>query len=134
MKSKTKRKSSRIGSSVAPETRVREALLAALTALHESFPSLTLAQYLIALEVLVAETRNEPHTLTTLKEKLEMPHATASRLVWTLTAEGGDLGALRYEPHPTDRRLKYIRIERKALRKLLPHGLMQSVLALQQTG
>jgi len=130
MKTKTKR-GAPLAFALPAETRVREALLAALTSLHESFPTLTLAQYLIALEVLVAETRGEPHTLTTLKEKLGLPHATASRLVWTLTSEGGDLGALRYEAHPTDRRLKYLHIERKALRKLLPHGLMQSVLALR---
>jgi DNA-binding MarR family transcriptional regulator len=132
MKSKAKRRTASETLAPTPETRVREALLAALTSLHESFPTLTLAQYMIALEVLVAETRGEPHTLTTLKEKLGLPHATASRLVWTLTAEGGELGALRYEPHPTDRRLKYLHIERKALRKLLPHGLMQSVLALRK--
>jgi DNA-binding MarR family transcriptional regulator len=134
MKSKATKSTGRHAAGDAPETGVREALLAALTTLHDSFPTLTLAQYLIALEVLVAEARGEPHTLTTLKAKLGMPHATASRLVWTLTAEGGDLGALWYEPHPTDRRLKYLRIEPKAIRKILPHGLMQSVLALRKAG
>lgn len=131
MSPRPKPKAVKISSTDAAEARVREALLAALTALHDSFPTLTLAQYLIALEVMVAESRGEPHTLTTLKMKLGMPHSTASRLVWTLTAEGGELGAIRYEPHPNDRRIKYLRIERGAQRRIVPHALMQSVLRLQ---
>src|SRR5260370_1287050 len=94
------------------EAQVRDALLAALTELHVNWPTLTLAHYLVALEVLATESRGEPHTLTTLKRKLRLPHATISRLVWTLTAEGGDLGVLRYEHHPSDRRIKYLRSER----------------------
>lgn len=106
---------------------VRDALLAALTALHESCPTLTLAQYLVVLEVLAAESRGEPHTLTTLKRQLGLPHATASRLVWTLTAEGGGLAVLRYEHHPSDRRSKYLRSEPGTMRKMLPRGVIQAI-------
>ena len=107
-------------------TRGREALLAGLTSLHENFPTLTLAQYLIVLEVLVAESRCHPHTLTTVRKKLGLPHSTASRLVSTLTAAGGAPAALRYDPHPVDRRIKYLRVASGAARKLVPEVLLRN--------
>jgi DNA-binding MarR family transcriptional regulator len=113
------------------EADVREALLGALTELHSKFPTLTLAQYLVVLEVLVAETRGAPHTLTTLGRTLGMPHSTVSRLVWTLTAQGGKLEALRYEPHPKDRRIKHLRIERSAAAHVVPRALMKKISSLR---
>lgn len=90
---------------------VRKALLAALEVLYEDFPHITLAQYLVALEVLVAEADGNPHTLVSLVRKLKMPYSTASRVVWSLTKEGGDVGIIMYQRHPTDRRKKYLVID-----------------------
>jgi DNA-binding MarR family transcriptional regulator len=90
---------------------VRKALLAALEVLYGDFPHLTLAQYLVSLEVLVAEAEGSPHTLVSLVKKLNMPYSTASRVVWSLTSEGGEVGVLMYERHPTDRRKKYLVID-----------------------
>ena len=87
---------------------VRRAMLAALECIYENFPHITLAQYLVALEILVAESDGKPHTLVSLVKKLNMPFSTASRVVWSLTAEGGNVGIVKYEPHPTDRRMKYL--------------------------
>jgi DNA-binding MarR family transcriptional regulator len=54
-----------------------------------------------------------PHTLASLVKKLKMPFSTASRVVWSLTEEGGDIGVVRYMPHPTDRRKKQLGITTK---------------------
>ena len=87
---------------------VRNALLAAVTCIYESAPQTTLPQLLVTLAIITAERDGRPHTLATLVEQLKMPYSTASRVVWSLTEEGGDLGIVRYAPHPTDRRKKYL--------------------------
>jgi DNA-binding MarR family transcriptional regulator len=92
---------------------VRLALLAALEAVYESFPHITLPQYLIALEVRKAERDGSPHTLASIVKKLKMPFSTASRVVWSLTEEGGDIGIIRYMSHPTDRRKKLLVINHR---------------------
>ena len=69
---------------------VRLAILAALEAVYECFPHITLPQYLITLEVRKAERDGNPHTLASIVKKLKMPFSTASRVVWSLTEEGGD--------------------------------------------
>ena len=75
---------------------VRLAILAALECMYECFPHITLPQYLIALEVRKSERDGVPHTLASLVKKLKMPFSTASRVVWSLTEEGGDIGVIRY--------------------------------------
>jgi len=52
---------------------VRLAMLAALEAVYELFPHITLPQYLIALEVRKAEREGSPHTLASIVKKLKMP-------------------------------------------------------------
>ena len=85
------------------------ALLAALAHIYATNSAMTLPQVLIALEVLCAEQRGEPHTLVSLVQKLEMPFSTASRIVWSLTAEGGEgIDLVKYMPHPSDRRKKLL--------------------------
>jgi DNA-binding MarR family transcriptional regulator len=106
---------------------VLEALLAALRTLYSEFPSLTFPQYLVALEVLAAERRGTPHTLTSLSRALNMPNSTASRVVWTLTEQGGTVGALKYEGHPEDRRRKYITVEEGAMGKIVPKVLTRTL-------
>jgi DNA-binding MarR family transcriptional regulator len=92
---------------------VRLALLAALEAVYECFPHITLPQYLIALEVRKAQRDGAPHTLASIVKKLKMPFSTASRVVWSLTEEGGDIGIIRYLSHPTDRRKKLLVINER---------------------
>lgn len=92
---------------------VRQAILAALEAVYECFPHITLPQYLIALEVRKAERNGTPHTLASLVKKLKMPFSTVSRVVWSLTEEGGDIGVIRYLRHPTDRRKKQLVINQQ---------------------
>jgi DNA-binding MarR family transcriptional regulator len=94
---------------------VHRSLLAALRCLYQAHPHITLPQYLIALEVLSAERGGNPHTLASLVRTLEMPFSTASRVVWSLTAEGGEIGVIKYKNHPTDRRKKYLVTEGSGL-------------------
>lgn len=84
-------------------------LLAALHHVYMTNSAMTLPQLLIAIEVLCAEVEGEPHTLVSLVKKLDMPFSTASRIVWSLTAESdADIGVVKYVPHPTDRRKKLL--------------------------
>jgi DNA-binding MarR family transcriptional regulator len=99
---------------------LRLAILAALETLYECFPHITLPQYLIALEVRRAELAGTPHTLASLVKKLSMPFSTASRIVWSLTEEGGEIGVIRYQNHPTDRRKKHLVVNGKNLPKEIP--------------
>jgi DNA-binding MarR family transcriptional regulator len=92
---------------------VRRAILAALEAVHDCFPRITLPQYLITLEVRKAERDGNPHTLASIVKKLKIPFSTASRVVWSLTEEGGDVGIIKYLNHPTDRRKKLLVIDER---------------------
>lgn len=106
---------------------VRNALLAALAAVYETFPHLTLPQFLVALEVLVAERDGEPHTLGSLVKKLNMPFSTASRVVWSLTAEGGDVGVIKYKRHPSDRRKKLLVVEPRNISRSMPRAVTRAM-------
>src|SRR5688572_32741659 len=66
---------------------VRLAILAALEAVYEVFPHITLPQYLISLEVRKAERDGSPHTLASIVKKLRIPFSTASRIVWSRSEE-----------------------------------------------
>ena len=92
---------------------VRLAILAALEAVYECFPHITLPQYLITLEVRKAERDGNPHTLASIVKKLKIPFSTASRVVWSLTEEGGAIGIIKYLNHPTDRRKKLLVIDER---------------------
>jgi DNA-binding MarR family transcriptional regulator len=107
---------------------VRRAMLAALECIYENYPHITLAQYLVALEVLVAEADGEPHTLVSLVKKLNMPFSTASRVVWSLTREGGNVGVIKYERHPTDRRMKYLVIDKENKNNCVPRALNRAMI------
>lgn len=107
---------------------VRMAILAALECMYECFPHITLPQYLIALEVRKAERDGTPHTLASLVKKLKMPFSTASRVVWSLTEEGGNIGVIRYQSHPTDRRKKQLVINPKNLPAEVPQAVTRAML------
>jgi DNA-binding MarR family transcriptional regulator len=106
---------------------LRLAILAALECMYECFPHITLPQYLIALEVRKAENEGNPHTLASLVKKLKMPFSTASRVVWSLTEEGGDIGVIKYQNHPTDRRKKLLVINRKNLPNEIPNAVARAM-------
>jgi len=107
---------------------VRLAILAALECMYECFPHITLPQYLIALEVRKTERDGTPHTLASLVKKLKMPFSTASRVVWSLTEEGGDIGVIRYQSHPTDRRKKQLVINQRNLPTEVPQAVTRAML------
>lgn len=106
---------------------VRLAILAALEAVYESFPHITLPQYLITLEVRKAERDGVPHTLASLVKKLKMPFSTASRVVWSLTEDGGEIGVIRYLSHPTDRRKKQLSINQRNLPNAVPEAVARAM-------
>jgi DNA-binding MarR family transcriptional regulator len=107
---------------------VRLAILAALEAVYECFPHITLPQYLITLEVRKAERDGSPHTLASIVKKLKMPFSTASRVVWSLTEEGGDIGIIRYLNHPTDRRKKLLVINERNEPNEIPRAITRAML------
>ena len=107
---------------------VRRALLAALTAVYTKAPHVTLPQLLVALEILIAERNGEPHTLVSLVKKLGMPFSTASRVVWSLTRDGGDLGIIKYERHPTDRRKKYLIMDPDNIQRDMPRAITRAMI------
>lgn len=108
---------------------LQRVLLAALESIYRSAPHLTLPQFLVALEVMVAERDGHPHTLASLVEKLDMPFSTASRVAWSLTEEGGDIGAVKYIPHPTDRRKKLLAVHSKSFDRAIPKVMARAMIA-----
>ena len=107
---------------------VRLAILAALEAVYECFPHITLPQYLITLEVRKAERDGNPHTLASIVKKLKMPFSTASRVVWSLTEEGGDIGIIKYLSHPTDRRKKLLVINERNEPNEIPRAIGRAMM------
>jgi hypothetical protein len=104
---------------------VRLAILAALEAVYECFPHITLPQYLITRK---AERAGNPHTLASIVKKLKMPFSTASRVVWSLTEEGGDIGVIKYLNHPTDRRKKLLVINERNEPNEIPRAITRAML------
>lgn len=106
---------------------IQRALLAALENVYQNSPHFTLPQFLVALEILMAERDGEPHTLVSLVKKLDMPFSTASRVVWSLTDGGGDVGLVKYVPHPTDRRKKLLSIASNSFEKSFPRAMKKAL-------
>lgn len=125
---KTAAKAGQDAQEVFDDEGVRLAILAALESVYECFPHITLPQYLIALEVRKAERDGTPHTLASLVKKLKMPFSTASRVVWSLTEEGGDIGVIRYLSHPTDRRKKQLIMNPRNLPNEIPLAVARAML------
>jgi DNA-binding MarR family transcriptional regulator len=107
------------------ESAIVDALLADLAMLQDRFPTLSLHHYRILLEVIQAERRGTHHTIVSLARQVRLPMSSASRIVWQLTKEGGDVGLLRYERHLSDRRRKYVRMEKNGAGKVLPNVLVK---------
>ena len=99
-------------------TSTRKATVALLEHAYKSGRFRTLADILIALEVMDADLDGNPHSMRSLSEKLEIPYTSVSRIVFGLTAEGGQKpGILTLGPHSEDRRRKVIGVD-PAARKL----------------
>ena len=56
-------------------------------------------------------------------KKLRVPFSTVSRVIWSLTEEGGDIGIIRYQSHPTDRRKKLLVINERNERSEIPRAI-----------
>ncbi len=56
-----------------------------------------------------------------------MPFSTASRVVWSLTEDGGNIGVIRYQSHPTDRRKKHLVINQKNLPNEVPLAIARAM-------
>jgi len=96
---------------------VRKATIATLTSAYGSGRFRTLADILIAMEVIDAELDGNPHSMRTLSEKLNIPYTSVSRIVFGLTAEGGEgPGILTLKSHDEDRRRKIIGVDPAAYR------------------
>jgi hypothetical protein len=65
--------------------------------------------------------------LASLVKKLKMPFSTASRVVWSLTEDGGEIGVIRYQSHPTDRRKKHLVVNSKNLPREIPAAVTRAM-------
>jgi DNA-binding MarR family transcriptional regulator len=96
---------------------VRKATIAALASAYDSDRFRTVADILIAMEVIDAELEGHPHTMRSLSEKLNIPYSSVSRIVFGLTAEGGEgPGILTLSSHDEDRRRKVIGVDPAAFK------------------
>ena len=96
---------------------VRKATIATLAAAYKSGRFRTLADILIAMEVIDADLDGQPHSMRSLSEKLDIPYTSVSRIVFGLTSEGGEgPGILTLNAHAEDRRRKVIGVDPAAYR------------------
>ena len=96
---------------------VRKAAIAMLASAYRSERFRTLADILIAMEVIDADLDGQPHSMRSLSEKLDIPYTSVSRIVFGLTAEGGEgPGILTLSSHPDDRRRKVIGVDSEAFK------------------
>jgi DNA-binding MarR family transcriptional regulator len=124
---KSKKRPVRAAASSFDAEGIQRAMLAALGNVYQSVPHFTLPQFLVTLEIMMAERDGDPHTLVSLVKKLDMPFSTASRVVWSLTDEGGDVGIVKYMPHPSDRRKKLLGIAPGSFEKSLPKAMTRAM-------
>ena len=105
---------------------VRKATIAALASAYNSDRFRTVADVLIAMEVIDADLEGQPHTMRSLSEKLNIPYTSVSRIVFGLTAEGGEgPGILTLSEDDEDRRRKVIGVDPAAY-KLIGKGPVQA--------
>ena len=91
---------------------IRKATIAMLSSAYRSGRFRTLADILIAMEVMDADLDGQPHSMRSLSETLDIPYTSVSRIVFGLTAEGGEgPGILTLNSHPEDRRRKVIGVD-----------------------
>jgi hypothetical protein len=95
---------------------VRKALIALLLAIHKQGRHHTVADVLVAYEVIDSHLEGRPHSMKSLAEKLEIPYTSVSRIIYSLTSEAAPGGILRLVPDTRDRRRKHIEVDIDAFR------------------
>ena len=109
---RTPKKRSRLAGAEFDISGLRKALIAALASAYNSGRFKSIAEILIAMEIIDAELDGQPHSMRSLSEKLGITHASISRIVFNLTAEGSEgPGILTLRPHGEDRRRKVIGVD-----------------------
>lgn len=99
----------------------RKAAIALLTAIYKSGRHGTMAEVLIALEVIDSNLDGRPHSMKSLSSKLGIPYTSVSRIVYSLTAEASPGGVLKLVPDGKDRRRKQIELDADALKRTSSH-------------
>lgn len=100
---------------------VRKAAIALLRQLHESGRHSTIAEVLVALEVIDATLDGNPHSMKSLSEKLKIPYTSVSRIVYSLTSEAAPGGILKLVPDTRDRRRKHIEVDQDTYKQGSPN-------------
>ena len=99
---------------------VRKAAIALLTALYKTGRHGTIAEVLIALEVIDSNLDGRPHSMKSLSSKLGIPYTSVSRIVYSLTSEAQPGGVLKLVPDNKDRRRKHIELDLDGLKRSQP--------------
>ena len=95
----------------------RKAAIALLTAIYKTGRHGTIAEVLIALEVIDSNLDGRPHSMKSLSSKLGIPYTSVSRIVYSLTSEAQPGGVLKLVPDNKDRRRKHIELDLEAFKR-----------------
>ena len=98
----------------------RKAAIAFLTAIYKTGRYRTVAEVLIALEVIDSNLDGRPLSMKSLSSKLGIPYTSVSRIVYSLTSEAQPGGVLRLIPDTKDRRRKHIELDVDAFKRSAP--------------
>ena len=80
----------------------------------------TIAEVLIALEVIDSNLDGRPHSMKSLSSKLGIPYTSVSSIVYSLTSEAQPGGVLKLVPDSKDRRRKHIELDTDAFKRSAP--------------
>ena len=112
---RTPKKRSRLAGARFDINGVRKATIATLASAYNSGRFNSIPEILIAMEVIDADLGGQPHSMRSLSEKLGIAYSAVSRIVFSLTAEGGEgPGILTLRSHDKDRRRKVIGVDPEA--------------------
>ena len=112
----------------------RKAAIALLTAIYKTGRHGTMAEVLIALEVIDSNLEGKPHSMKSLSSKLGIPYTSVSRIVYSLTAEAQPGGVLKLVPDSKDRRRKHIELDSDALKRGWAFSAATTALMMNGTG
>jgi DNA-binding MarR family transcriptional regulator len=101
---------------------VRKAVIALLLDLHNKGRHGTIAEVLVALEVIDSHLDGRPHSMKSLAEKLNIPYTSVSRIVYSLSSDASPGGILKLVPDTKDRRRKHIDVNFDVLRNSGTYG------------
>jgi len=96
---------------------VRKAVIAFLQAVHDDGKRGTVAELLLALEIIDSHLDGRPHSMKSLAKKLGIPYTSVSRMVYSLTSDAVPDGILKLVTDANDRRRKHIKIDFAALQR-----------------